>query len=80
MLKMFFTIVDFANFVDVDFTNDLLTRIIDKKIKNRKFITNRFKKLLNLFNVYVEFHLKKWTTKYAIVMNLNVLIKKMKHM
>ena len=77
MLKMLFIVVDFVDSIDVDFTNNLLTQF--KKIKNRKFITSRFKKLLNLFNVHVELHLKKIATEYAIVINLNVLIKKMKH-
>ena len=69
MLKMFFIVVDFVD--------DVSTQI---KIKNRKSVTNRFKKLLSLFNVHVELYLKKMTTKYTIVMNLNVLTKKMKHM
>ena len=45
-----------------------------KKIKN-----NKFEKLFKLFNIYVGFHFVNNVREYAMMMNSNVLIKKLKH-
>ena len=49
------------------------------KIKNRKFINFKFKKLLTLFNVHVKLHLNEITREYITIINLSILIKKIKY-
>ena len=51
------------------------------KIKNkgRKFKENKFQKLLSLFNVYINLYFIDNAIKYIIIINSNVLIKKLKY-
>ena len=55
----------------------IVTRVRNKK---RSFSKKKFKKFLIFFNVHAKLHLNEMTKKYVIVMNLNVLTEKMKHM
>ena len=47
--------------------------------RNRKFKDDKYKKLLALFNIYVDLHLIDITREYVIIMNVNVLSYKIKH-
>ena len=62
--------------------NDMENQVLKNKdkIKKRKSSTNKYQKLLLLFNLHADLHLNKMIREYAIVMNLNVLSKEMKHM
>ena len=62
--------------------NDMKNQVLKdrNKIKERKSSTNKYQKLLLLFNLHADLHLNEIIKKYAIVMNFNVLFKKMKHM
>ena len=62
--------------------NDMKNQILKNrnKTRKRKSSANKYQKLLLLFNLHVDLHLSEMIRKYAIVMNLNVLSKEMKHM
>ena len=49
------------------------------KQKRRKFKKNKFKKLLTLSNIHINFYLVNMIREYKIIMNLSVFIKKLKH-
>ena len=53
-----------------------------KRIKSRERSTssNKFKKLLSLFNVHARLHLTNMTREFETIMNLNVFADEMKHM
>ena len=56
--------------------------IKDKKVKikdKKKVKDNKFEKFFKFFNVYVNLYLINNVKEYMIIMNLNVLIEKLKH-
>ena len=56
--------------------------IKNKKIKGKdkkKIKNNKFKKFFKLFNIYINLHFINNVKKYATMINLNVLIKELKH-
>ena len=53
---------------------------LSKKTKNRKFKINKFDNFFRFFNVHVDLHLSNNAREYETIMNVNVLVEKMKHM
>ena len=54
-------------------------KIKKNKIKNKRIKNNKFRKLLNFFNIHVNLYLIKNIIKYITIINSNILIKKLKH-
>ena len=53
---------------------------LSKKTRNRKLKINKFDNFLRFLNVHVDLHLSNNVREYETVMNVNVLVEKMKHM
>ena len=47
--------------------------------KNKKYKKDKYKKLLALFNIHVDLHLTNMTREYVTIINLNILLYKIKY-
>ena len=83
MIEMLFVV---AKSVEFEFEFSFLisraqsAKRTEKKKRKRKFKENKFENLFRLFNVHVDFHFVDNAKEYVTIMNVNVLIEKMKHM